>query len=347
MSFSFSRLLGVAAMAVVAVLYFAIASSAQTPELTIDLTDTIAPENQSGVLTIRMSNYQDTVAGYSLWLQLDRPDLILFRYDTTTITDTTYWQCLQWIDFDCIDSQLVTSADPWDFIHIDSSQAQVAEVDTVGTLTSGWQYVGARTLSGVGTDVKITALSDMIGLPFVPGIPPQQGGDLIRLPFDILDYPDTLSDCTVHVMVNRYDATQFCFSTPQGQCIGWNQVQYPDTTFFQCNYWVGDVCLNWTVVPSGQPYDSLYVEYVTEMILDTTAVVVQEIDINLCEPPLFIGDFDCGGSLNIVDLVALVNFMFNGGPPSACPWNLDCDGNGVGPDIADLVCLVTWMFPPR
>ena len=347
MSFKISTLAGVIILVIIALLFMAVASSAQPPELVISLSDTLGPTPETGILQVHMSNYQDTVSGFSLWLQLDRPDLILFQGDTAFVIDTTYWYCTNWVGPDCLDSVQAYPPEPYDWINIDSVQAFVADFDTTATLTGGWQYVAARSLTGTGTDIKISAIANLPGPPTVPGIPPQQHGNLINIPFVILNGPFDPEDCTVQIMVNHYDATQFCFSTPQGQCIGWNQVQIPDTTFLLCTYWIEDVCLNWQIVPSGEPYDSFFVEYVTELVLDTTAVVISDLSINVCDPPTLIGDFDCNGTVNIVDLVELVNYMFVGGPSSDCPWNLDCDGNGEGPNIADLVCIVNWMFPPQ
>jgi hypothetical protein len=57
------------------------------------------------------------------------------------------------------------------------------------------------------------------------------------------------------------------------------------------------------------------------------------------------GDIDYDGiGPNIADLIYLVNFMFQGGPESVCTQNTDLDGNGDGPNIADLIYLVTFMF---
>ncbi len=51
-----------------------------------------------------------------------------------------------------------------------------------------------------------------------------------------------------------------------------------------------------------------------------------------------------GTGPDIVDLVYLVTYMFQGGPLP--PWLCECDvnGDGTGPDIVDLVYLVTYMF---
>lgn len=57
------------------------------------------------------------------------------------------------------------------------------------------------------------------------------------------------------------------------------------------------------------------------------------------------GDIDHNGTgPDIGDLVYLVNYMFNGGPPPPVMEEADIDGNGTGPDIGDLVYLVNYMF---
>lgn len=47
---------------------------------------------------------------------------------------------------------------------------------------------------------------------------------------------------------------------------------------------------------------------------------------------------------DIADLVYLVQFMFQGGPPPPCLEEADINGDGIGPDISDLVWLVQFMF---
>lgn len=56
---------------------------------------------------------------------------------------------------------------------------------------------------------------------------------------------------------------------------------------------------------------------------------------------------DCdhdGAGPDIADLVYLVTFMFESGPEPGCPEEGDINGDSDGPDIADLVFLVTYMF---
>ncbi len=65
-------------------------------ELDIDVEDVTAfPGEQGVVIPIYMNNYSDTVAGFNLWLILDRPDIMEFQIDldrsSTLIEDWEIW----------------------------------------------------------------------------------------------------------------------------------------------------------------------------------------------------------------------------------------------------------------
>ncbi|HOP06207.1 MAG TPA: putative Ig domain-containing protein [candidate division Zixibacteria bacterium] len=69
---------------------------------------------------------------------------------------------------------------------------------------------------------------------------------------------------------------------------------------------------------------------------------VQHLDLIVLQP---CGDVDGNGQgPDIADLVYLVTFMFQSGPEPPDMSLVDIDGSGTGPDIADLVYLVTYMF---
>lgn len=56
-------------------------------------------------------------------------------------------------------------------------------------------------------------------------------------------------------------------------------------------------------------------------------------------------DDDTTQTIDISDLVYLVDFMFQAGPESPCFDEADIDGSGAEPiDISDLVMLVDYMF---
>jgi V8-like Glu-specific endopeptidase len=62
-------------------------------------------------------------------------------------------------------------------------------------------------------------------------------------------------------------------------------------------------------------------------------------------PEIACGDVDNDGvGPDIVDLIYLVMFMFQGGPPPPDFNAVDVNGDSVGPDIVDLIYLVTFMF---
>ncbi|HOP06438.1 MAG TPA: M14 family zinc carboxypeptidase [candidate division Zixibacteria bacterium] len=53
---------------------------------------------------------------------------------------------------------------------------------------------------------------------------------------------------------------------------------------------------------------------------------------------------DAAGSIDITDLVYLVQYMFSGGPVVGCPISADVNGDNSIADITDLVDLVSYMF---
>jgi hypothetical protein len=81
------------------------------------------------------------------------------------------------------------------------------------------------------------------------------------------------------------------------------------------------------------------------MATDAASNVGQSTSRSLTYLSFICGDVDNDGQgPNISDLVYLVTYMFQGGPPPAVMTSADIDGSGSGPNIADLVYLVTYMF---
>ena len=137
-------------------------SLAQIPDVVIDVSDTTAyPGTTNTIISIYMDNRTDTIAGFNIWLQMDRPDIAIFQTDFDTIYDTTYYECLQYSGSDCIDSAIVPPNGDWDFMVIDMSEIAIGNFDTSGTLCSGWDLVDSRSISGQGTDINIAAIADL------------------------------------------------------------------------------------------------------------------------------------------------------------------------------------------
>ena len=329
---------------VVAFLFFG-NIAAQTPAIEITISDTYAYPGQVITIDFHLSNFYDTMAGFNTWFQLDRPDVMFFHNQIDTVVDTTYWECLEWSGPDCVDSQMVFEYQDWDFYYVDTVEILTTMLDTNGALISDWEWVDARSLNGYATDISVAGIANLPPPPNTPGIAPQEGGLFFRTMAVIVGNPGD----TVHLLPMISVPERFAFSRPDGTLIGIVYQQVVDTSCWVCMVWSGEVCLNWQRfydLPWEQ-CDSLEIVYDSIPIIDTSQIVVYGGTVIIAELPIPMGDFDCDGSTNITDLVALINYMFNGGPPSACPESLDCDGNGEGPNIADLVCIVNWMFPPQ
>lgn len=114
-----------------------------------------------------------------------------------------------------------------------------------------------------------------------------------------------------------------------------------------------------TIIPPGttrEVFGSTTFEFCPELVgvsfeaIDGAVVVMGGTFYHLCYPRagaccLIRGDINHDGTgPDVSDLVYLVTFMFSGGPQPPCLQEADINGNGTGPDVSDLVYLVTFMF---
>ncbi len=304
------------------------------------------------VIPIYMNNYQDSVAGFNLWIQLDRPDMMIFQTDSGTVVDTTYWDCQEYEDTVCVESVLTNPLGEWDFIHIDTNDILIGNIETSGTLTQGWEWLDARSISGYGFDLNIAGIADMqYPADTTPSIGPQQGGILIKILADVFDIPDTMTERTVNLMI-QHDILDHCsFSRPDGTSIGILHKEVPDTNCWHCNVWVGEVCVDWERVPTPPGCDTIEVccpdSFVIAMdsvpYLDTIHVILEDGSVTVAE--FTCGDVNADGAINVGDLTYMVEFLFFGGPapqPMAS-GNIDCQG-GDTPNVGDLTYMVTYLF---
>ena len=304
-------------------------------ELRIRVDDVLAYRGQQNIsVPVWLDNYQDSVVGFNIWLQVDRPDIALFQVDTVLVHDTTYWQCLAWDGPDCTDSLAVGSNGPWDFVYVWVHEEERGNIDTTGTLIAGWEYVAASSLSGQGTDLNIVGLADMPGGDVTPGIALQQNGlPLIKTIAHALDEPGI-----ANIIINP--SFHFGFAAPNGSLIGFREQEIEYTAYWRCIQWAGDTCLNWQQVP-GPPFDSTSTEIDTIWVLDTSVVEIINGSITVVEG--FCGDIDGAGGVNVADLTFLVGYLFRGGSPPPDIWTADCDGSG-SIDVSDLTCFVCYLF---
>ncbi len=291
----------------------------QLPDLIVQVGDTTAVSGaQNTVISVYLSNYHDTVAGFNIWLQLDRPDILIFQTNVDTTIDTTrwlclgydpvvvdscvdsihvtgdsiYWRCDVWQGSVCTDSTMVPAdsthdwAHPaeWDWFHVDTNEALVGSFDVSGTLIENWEWVDARSLSGYGYDLNVAGIAELPEPPTTPGIAPQQGGLLIKLLADVLDIPDTLSDRSVNMMIQSNFLAHFNFARPDGSSIGILQAEVPDTNYWLCELWAGNTCLTWKRV-STPPADSMEIGVDTVSYIDTANVWLVNGSLSIEPPP--------------------------------------------------------------
>lgn len=293
-------------------------------------------------LDVRISNVSDTIAGFNIWLQLDRPDLVKFQQGNVQLNDTTYWQCNQYSGADCIDSTQVFPTNSWDFFHVDSSIQLQYLYDTENYIMPTWKTY-TNSIAGFGHDLLFLSLNLSGNQVYIT--PPQNDELLVRLYLEVVDeliFP--ISDSVVNVLLQTDFIDHFSFSTPSGKSIGMIYEHYLDTTCFECTYWVEDVCMIWNIVPRviGEPIDlslcdSIFIAPDSSFVLHPAYWQFSDGTFTLTEA--------CGyssGDYDISDLVTLVAYMFSSGSLKTlaeADCNCDCQI-----DISDLICFVTYMF---
>lgn len=324
---------------------FAIPQADAQPLLLVKVGDTTAASGEvNSVISVFLDNYQDTVAGFNIWLKLGNPDIMSFQTSDSTVIDTTYWKCIEYDGLDCIDYVPATPMD-YDSVSIDTNDVQIGSWDTTGTLISGWASVDARSISGVGTDLNIYGIALSQANPDVPGIPPGNHGQipLVKLLADVNVIEDTAQERDVSILIEYHFIDHFGFSRPNGSLIGLAYDTILDTNYYLCTQWIGDECFSWQRV-SQPPADSI--QEVTKYLpyIDTTKVFVDHGSLTVLGGT-FCGDINGDGEgPNVSDLVYGVNFLFKGG--AAPPYFWTSDVNCVDPDmnISDLVYLVNYVF---
>jgi len=327
--------------------------TAVIPDMTVYVGDTTAmPGATNTVISAFIDNNFDTVVGFSLWIQLDRPpDIMAFQTDSGISIDTTFWKCVTYSGGNCIDCVTVPRESTHQYITIDTFDIEIGNIDTTGTLISGWEYVNSRSLSGVGTDLLIVGIANLPGGPVHKGFAAQQGGRLIKILADIVNIDDTVSDRIVHLQINQDFKDNFNIVTSPAKNF-WSYQYAPDTNGWVCTQWSIDTtqnpdetlgCLAYERT-STPPWDSIEIVPDSVIVLDTNKVKIYDGTL-IVLPGYLCGDMNGDNAVgNILDLTFLVNRIFRGGPLSNPPMAMDlnCDHNNG--NIIDLTKIVDRIF---
>ncbi len=219
------------------------------------------------------------------------------------------------------------------------STQSVPNVDTVGTLVGGFEYIQVIDSSSVGTQYWFRCIANVFGVDGINerGFPPQQGGIALRVPVIVEPLPDLTNGNVADLIISK----PFDFSDPNANSIGVHTDTLYDTVFYQCTAWAGSSCLNWSELPNGDNgYDSLYAYSYLSGYLDTTIVVPVHGSVTIVENMC---DNDLNGTVDVADLSCLVSYLWSSGGQN-CP-SVYCNTNETPyPDVGDLSFLVNYLF---
>lgn len=220
---------------------------------------------------------------------------------------------------------------------------QFSGIDINGTLIESWEYVN---IPYSGNSLSIMAMANTVPPPYTPGIGYPQAGPipLIKFLVDIGIPPDTMTAENIAIGI-RASLHEFNFSDELGNSIGvsYNEPTI-DTSYYNCTEWdidIDSLCMGWEEV-SGPPADSTLIETILNPYLDTSLVKIRGGDLNLFNCMLM-GDADCTGSRNLLDVTTLINLLYKNGPEPGClnqaDINCDCLIN-----IMDITCMIGWLY---
>ena len=366
---------------------------AQFYDLQVLVGDTMGlPNTQNSVISVFMRNDYDVITAFELWMVLNRPDIMEFQTNLDTIVVATFFSCIEWDGADC--TTYVVASDYWvctewsgetcidssymlgyyeclqyeeeqcidsifhagfDSTGIDTIAAYTGNIDTAGTLVSGWELVTSRSLGGQGLDIKITASTEIppIEPPYVHGIDPQTGDiPLIKILADIVDVPPDEEEREVKIMIQSTSLNHFSFSDENGNAIGIWTEEIEDTLWWECETWAdppdNTVCARWKRISTG-PSDSFELDTLLVGHLDTSLVYLKDGSLTALQG--MCGDASNDNIVNLSDILFLISYVYVQGPEPVNPFLADCncDGQeGININLSDILYLISYIYidPP-
>ncbi len=355
MSFSLkpSRLACLVSVALITTLFAAFPTQAQFYDLEVKVGDTVGVSGQlNSVISVYMTNYADTVAGFNLWLMLEHPNICEFQTDTVTIYDTTFWECEEWDGDVCIDSVDVTDTVhsdpeyPYDWFIDTVYDAAVGNHEVSGTLIENWEFVDSRVIGGAPYNLRLAGLANESPPPYTPGIGyPQYGAlPLIKILADIYDIPDTASDRDVKIYIQYDNLDFFSFSDEHGDAIGVITDTVVDSNCFECLQWVGESCLYWNMISCDpiEDVDSIWCcDTILSGRLDTSIVKIRHGTLTVLSGTC--GDVNCNQQINLLDITYIIMFLYKGGPEPCNMWAADVNSSG-GINLLDITYMIAYLY---
>jgi hypothetical protein len=325
--------------------------NADIPLLVLSLSDTTALTGANDAwISVYLANYQDTIAGFQLWVILDRPDLVEFDTESgafdTAGTLISGWQYVE----------AVSVANGHHDIKITARAVNTPEPPYENGLTP-------TSYGGLLLRLKVRTYESI----------PDDTIDA-RVRFHVADNPDEtfFYDPSGDLIGAELTAGYRICDTLYLSCTEWSGIDClywmptdpasADTmivdTFFRywvCEEWEEDSCLTWFSSTDDsliETADSVSIDSLPYFIFDTTSVFFADGSMEVMDFPnccVVPGDANSDESVNVGDVVFMISYIFKSGPPPPCPWAVDCNGD-CQIDVADVVCRLCIIFmgcPPK
>ncbi len=311
--------------------------NAQEPAITLVMDSISVVHPDTAYITVYLTNPADSITAFSLWIQLNRPDIA--RFVPVNAPGVGY--------------------------------------DSAGTLVGGWFEISLKSFSGTDFDVRVLAVANQYGNPNHHDIGPSSlPRPLIRLALVALPLPDTSSDRVALLYWNTMQP-YLSFSRPDGSSVTVSDaILIPGLVGNGCEV-RGDIDGNGTgyettdyvrlaAVLSGLPV-AIAEPWQADINYDC---VVDTVDLSLldcishgqcpeppapgfaCCTPIVVsccdglrGNIDCDstGNVDISDLTAFINNLFVSFELLCCVGEADLNGDG-SVDIGDLTTLIDNLF---
>ncbi len=267
-------------------------------------TITTALSNNQLVIPIYVTNINDSIAGFQMWINISEPSLVKFKTDS-----------------------------------VSAGGIYFAKIDTIGTRIKGWEFVQARILDDtIGAVLNVVGTADNGSLPAKPPVPPGSGIWFRTYLQTKGTLGDSLCDSAkVVLLINR---SLTIFSDPRANIIGYSCSTYQAMELSNCAEWVGQTCVNWfdtTFAPRTDCWfdttKALYIDGDVSFacckcgdadgngafsIADAVYLINYIFAGGAAPNPLCRGDADGNSAVSIADAVFLINYIFAGGPTPAC-----------------------------
>ncbi len=220
------------------------------------------------------------------------------------------------------------------------------EIDTVGTLSSGWYSVQAIFVGMGANMLRVVGESQApFGGPGEPLAPQESPLPLFLAHMAAATISDTTSNCQTQIHLLQQPTDLFVVLDNYGSPIGMTYTPYLDSNYYLCDAWDEidpEQCLSWSQV-SGPPYDSIaiYIDSIPNM--DTNLVTIEPGTFTVVRCGNFDGSSD--NKINLADITAMISYVYLNGdePPVLIAANVDASANGAV-NLADITKLIGHVY---